>query len=353
MRILRALVIDDAVMMRKLISTALEGVEGIEVAGVAANGRIGLEKLTQIQPDFVTLDVEMPEMGGLETLRRIRATHPMLPVIMVSTATSRGAVVTLDALAAGASDYITKPVDSKGLEESIVRLRDQLVSKVRALCKVQPVVVPPRVTVPPLPPRTPRPRIASGGVDLLCIGTSTGGPNALAEVFSRLQIPLPVPVAIVQHMPPAFTQMLAERLDRAGGATRCKEAEDGEILQKGVAYMAPGGRHLAIEEHLGNLRSRILDTPPENSCRPAVDVLFRSAAQCVGGRVLAVVLTGMGSDGMLGARQLVDAGGRVIAQDEASSVVWGMPGSVVHAGLAADVLPLDQIPGAISRRLGL
>ena len=346
---LRALVVDDAVVMRRLVSEVLERDGGIEVVAVAPNGRIALQKLTQVNPDFVTLDVEMPELDGIATLRELRRTHPKLPVIMLSLATQRGAIATLDALAAGASDYVTKPLDVANLAESIERLSAELLPKVRAHCRVD-TAGPTRVReVPAAPPASRPPRRAA--VEFVCIGTSTGGPNALAEVFAGLTRPLPVPVAIVQHMPPMFTHMLAERLNGSPGALRCREARDGEVFEPGVALLAPGGRHLGvIRGPDGRLIARIVDSPPENSCRPAADVLFRQAAEAVGGGVLGVVMTGMGHDGCRGAERIREAGGHIIAQDEATSVVWGMPGTVVAAGLADAVLPLAQIAGEITKR---
>ncbi|MFW6354307.1 MAG: protein-glutamate methylesterase/protein-glutamine glutaminase [Verrucomicrobiota bacterium] len=348
---LRGLVVDDAVMMRRLISMVLETDARIEVAGIAANGSLAIQKLTQLNPDFVTLDVEMPEMDGLATLRALRQTHPRLPVIMLSLATQRGAIVTLDALAAGASDYVTKPQNVANLDEAIALLQRSLLPKVHALCGSGGATPAP----PALPVAVPS---ADAGnrrgfpspLELICLATSTGGPNALSEIFAALDCAPPVPIAIVQHMPEHFTRLLAERIDRAPGAVRCSEALDGERLEPGRAYLAPGGRHLAIERRAGHLHARLLDTPPENSCRPSADVLFRSAAAAVGGGVLAVVLTGMGSDGARGAAQLHEAGATILAQDEATSVVWGMPGAVVRAGLADDLLPLARVAPAILRR---
>lgn len=346
---LRALVVDDAVVMRRLVSEVLERDGTIEVAAVAPNGRIALQKLTQVSPDFVTLDVEMPELDGIATLRELRRTHPKLPVIMLSLATQRGALATLDALAAGASDYVTKPLDVANLHEAIERLSADLIPKVRAHCRIE-AAVPVRGTFAPSASVAARPS-RRGAVEFVCIGTSTGGPNALADVFAGITRPLPVPVAIVQHMPPMFTQMLAERLNGSPGALRCREARDGDVFEPGVALLAPGGRHLGVARGPeGRIIARLIDTPPENSCRPAADVLFRQAAEVVGGGVLGVVMTGMGHDGGRGAERIREAGGHIVAQDEATSVVWGMPGTVVQAGLADSVLPLGQIAGEIMKR---
>jgi two-component system, chemotaxis family, protein-glutamate methylesterase/glutaminase len=350
---LRALIVDDATVMRRLLTEVLKRDPGIEVAGTAPNGRIALEKLTQINPDFITLDVEMPEMDGLETLREIRKTHPKLPVIMFSLLTQRGAAATLDALAAGANDYVTKPSSALGLEDSMARLEQELLPKIRAHFRQPATVVPVRPAVMASPKvRKPATRGAKP-FDLLCIATSTGGPNALNAVFGGLTTPLPVPVVIVQHMPPMFTGLLAERIDRLPGcAVRCSEALEGESLLPGHAYIAPGGRHLAVERHGdGHYRARLLDTPAENSCRPAADVLFRSVAEA-GAQALALVMTGMGEDGLRGCEHLSEQGATILIQDEASSVIWGMPGAVARAGLAHTILPLGEIAGEITRRLG-
>ncbi|MBI5767716.1 MAG: chemotaxis response regulator protein-glutamate methylesterase [Verrucomicrobia bacterium] len=351
---LRALVVDDAAVMRRLVSEVLQRDPQIEIAGTASNGRLALQRLEQVNPDFVTLDVEMPELDGLQTLRALRRTHPRLPVIMLSMLTMRGAVATLDALAAGATDYVTKPGTAANLDEAIQRLSQELLPKVHAHCAVA------ATRSAPLSPervvRRPAPAPArSGGreVDLVCLATSTGGPNALTVLFDRLTAPPSVPVVIVQHMPPMFTGLLAERLDARPGALRCHEAQDGEPLLAGQAYLAPGGRHLTVERAAaGGYFARLTDSPPENSCRPAADVLFRSAAQA-GASTLAVVMTGMGEDGLRGCQHLRETGATILVQDEASSVVWGMPGAVARAGLADLVVPLDALPVEIVKRLPL
>jgi two-component system chemotaxis response regulator CheB len=351
---IRVLIVDDAVVMRRLISEVIAGDPGLEVAGVAANGSIALQKISQVNPDVITLDVEMPEMDGVATVREIRKQYPRLPVIMFSTLTQRGAETTLDALTAGATDYVTKPANVGSISESISRLERELIPRIKAHCRhVIPFETPlvvrrlerpaTPVTVPPRPPGPQQ-------VGLLCVGSSTGGPNALADLFSGLAKPLPVPVLIVQHMPPVFTRILAERLGKVSGLP-CHEAEAGQLIESGHVYLAPGGRHLELAREANKLVARLHDGPPENSCRPAVDVLFRSAATLMGPSVLAVVLTGMGQDGLRGSEVIRERGGRILAQDEASSVVWGMPGHVANAGLAEAVLPLTELSGEISRRL--
>lgn len=345
---IRVLVVDDAVVMRKLLTDVLQRDPRIEVVGTAPNGRIALQRLTQLNPDLVTLDVEMPDLDGLATLRELRRTHPRLPVIMFSALTQRGASATLDALAAGANDYVTKPSQSAGLDASVALLSAELLPRVRALCPTTPVASTAPAARSPAAPARPARRAA---FDLVVVATSTGGPNALADFFSGLRAPLPVPVAIVQHMPPTFTRLLAERLDALKSPLRCHEARDGELMLASHAYLAPGGRHLVVERNAaGQFVTRLTDTPPENSCRPAADPLFRSAV-ATGAHVFGVVMTGMGQDGLRGAEAIVAHGGEVIAQDQASSVVWGMPGAVTQAGLTAAVLPLAELAPALLRRV--
>ena len=340
---IRVLVVDDAVVMRRLISEALGRDPEVEVVGVAAHGHIALAKIPQVNPDVITLDVEMPEMDGLTTVREIRRTYPHLPVIMFSTLTERGATRTLEALSAGATDYVTKPANIGSVSLSIERLQQELVPKVKLHGRRAPACaagVPPGQAAPvsagPRPPGPARP------IELVCIGTSTGGPNALADVFADIPAGLPVPVVIVQHMPVLFTKMLAERLDKLGSLRFCEGAE-GQVLEPGHAYVAPGGRHMEVVRTAGTLRLHLQDQPPENSCRPAVDVLFRSVAAACGGDVLGVILTGMGQDGLHGCRLLRERHAQILAQDEATSVVWGMPGAIAQAGLCQAVLPIQGL----------
>ncbi len=348
---IRVLVVDDAVVMRRLVTEAIQRDPSLEVVGTAPHGRVALQKLDQINPDIVTLDVEMPEMDGIATLRELRRARPRLPVIMLSALTQRGGHATLDALAAGANDYVTKPSQSESFEASVASLAGELQRKIHSLCPGE--GSPPFAAPLPLArPGRPLGAARSRPFDLLLIATSTGGPNALADLFQGITHPVPVPVAIVQHMPPMFTKLLAARLDSLGGPLRCHEAADGDVLLPGHAYIAPGGKHLSLSRAAGGqFVARLLETPPENSCRPAADVLFRSAA-ATGAHLLGVVLTGMGQDGMRGSECIAERGGEIIAQDQATSVVWGMPGAVVQAGLARTILPLSQIPGEILRRLG-
>ncbi len=349
---IRVLVVDDSVVIRKLVSDLLAEDPDIEVVGTAVNGRAGLQKITLLKPDLVTMDIEMPELNGIDTVRQLRATGDRVPVIMFSTLTERGAVATLDALAAGASDYVPKPANVGSVGRSMEQVREALIPRIKSLVPragIRPTRVGPVPTPAAAPPlRTPAPPPV-GGHRLLVIGSSTGGPEALSSVLAGLQ-PLPVPIAVVQHMPPLFTRQFAARLDRQL-PFEVTEAVDGQVLRPGSVCIAPGDFHMEVVADGRAFVVRLNQAAPENYCRPAVDVLFRSAAGVAGAAVLGVVLTGMGSDGCKGARTIVDRGGSVIAQDQATSVVWGMPGAVATAGLAERVLPLGEIPTEITRRV--
>lgn len=349
---IRVLVVDDSAVMRRAITTTLAKDPRLEIVGTANNGRAALAALDTMRPDVVTLDIEMPEMDGLAALRELRKSHPRLPVIMFSSLTQRGAQATILALTAGASDYVGKPADLANLGEAFRCLEIELIPKVKLFgeqvlaqreAAAQP---PPASVVPPVMPRAGR--VRRGTIEAVCIGVSTGGPMALVQLFSAWTEPLAVPLLIVQHMPATFTALLAQRLTSVGVMDVC-EAQDGDLVQPGRAYLAPGGRHLEVVRVEGVARLRVTDDPPENSCRPAADVLFRSAAKVYGGGLLGVVLTGMGSDGLRGSQAIRAAGGSILAQDAATSVVWGMPGAVVNAGLADTVLPLHEIPAEIVR----
>ncbi len=356
-RKIRVLVVDDAVVVRKLVTDVLAADPDIEVAGIAANGRIALQKIAQLAPDIVTLDIEMPEMDGLETIREIRKTWPKLPVIMFSTLTERGATATLEALSRGASDYVTKPANVGSVLAAQRQVRDDLIPKIKAFCegvvqtpreplqRVAPVVRNTPLYVPAVntgPPRLP--------VGLLVIGSSTGGPNALAAIIPQLVAEFPVPVVIVQHMPPVFTRLLAERL-MATSKLKVYEATDGARPVPGTVFIAQGNHHLVFKREDNVLSLHLTQDAPEHSCRPAVDVTFRSAAALFGSRVLGVMLTGMGQDGVIGSAAIREAGGQVVVQDEATSVVWGMPGNVARAGLANAIVPLDGIVSEIAQRV--
>jgi two-component system chemotaxis response regulator CheB len=351
---IRILIVDDAVVVRRLVADLLSGDPALEVAGTAANGRIALSRIDQLQPDLVLLDVEMPEMDGLQTLATLRKTHPALPVIMLSRFTSRGAATTLDALALGANDYVAMPDGVRNLEEALRDLGDRLIPKIKQFAR------PGRGSKAALevePPPTPRNRSLSdpglrprSPLEIVAVGASTGGPNALALLMAALPADFPVPVVMVQHMPPLFTRLLAERLT-AQGTIPVSEAVPGELVRAGRAWLAPGDHHLELAQEGISITLRTHQGPAENSCRPSVDVLLRSVVEVYGAGALVVMLTGMGQDGLRGCERVRAAGGQILAQDEATSVVWGMPGVVARAGLADQVLPLDQLGAEVVRRV--
>lgn len=342
---IRVFVVDDSVVVRQIVTDALRSDPTLEVCGFAQNGRVALEKIAALKPDVVTLDIEMPEMDGLTTLTELRKTDPKLPVIMFSTQTERGASATLEALARGASDYVCKPSGQRSVTQTMETIREQLIPKIHALAgrgQAAPLRMPP-------PAAAPRP-IAHGPlpVSVVVIAVSTGGPAALAQVIPHLPPGLRQPVLIVQHMPAVFTKVLAQRLDQST-ALDVHEARHGERLGKGKVFIAPGDYHMRIAGTPRDAWVTLDQHAPENGCRPAADPLFVSAAQVFGGQVLGVVLTGLGKDGTKGAAAIVKAAGQVWAQDQASAAVWSMPGSVVEAGLAQRVLPLQQIARSIAQ----
>ncbi len=344
---IRVLVVDDAVLVRSRVSKIIANDPQLEVVGVAANGRIALAKIPQVNPDVIILDVEMPEMNGLETLAAIRQTYPHLAVIMFSTSTRAGASATLEALSLGATDYATKPSNLGTVEAINQHIREELIPKIKLFgAGTQPRLPPnPSTHKLVLPPRTHR-----EPVNVVAVGVSTGGPNALATLLTSLPIDFSVPLLIVQHMPPMFTKLLAERLSSKSHIS-VEEAVDGVAVKPGQAWIAPGDYHMIVQRQGTEVRLAIHQAPPENSCRPSVDVLLRSVAQVYGAGAIAVILTGMGQDGLHGCECIREVGGQVLAQDEASSVVWGMPSYIVNAGLADQVVPLEQMADAIMHRI--
>jgi two-component system chemotaxis response regulator CheB len=343
---IRVLVVDDSPLVRRIVTEELAAQADLEVAGAAVNGRDALAKAAEVRPDLVILDIEMPEMDGLETLTHLKQRYPQTPVIMFSSRTELGAAATLEALSRGASDFFAKPGGPGGLEASRQVIRNELIAAIRALCSRKAV----RTAPPPPPPLAPRLPTTSPRINLVAIGASTGGPNALAELFAAWPRGFPVPIVVVQHMPPVFTHMLAERLTKNSHIPTV-EAKSGMELDAGKAWIAPGDYHLVVARDGGRVRTRIHQDAPENACRPAVDPLLRSAASVYGANCLALILTGMGQDGLRGCGTIRAAGGQVLAQDEASSVVWGMPGHVARAGLADKVLPLSMLAGEVLRRV--
>jgi len=372
----RVLIVDDSAVMRSLLRSVVTSDERLEVAGTAADGASALTILPLDRPDLILLDVEMPVMDGLVTLRELRKRGHKMPVIMCSSLTQRGARVTVEALASGASDYVTKPAGQSGREAATRALAQDLIPKIHALIRQSAAPTPnqssgslsdcprpvSRGTARPsaissalFPNHAPfRPQPITSPPSIVAIGVSTGGPAALDVLLPALPAGFPLPVLIVQHMPELFTRLFAERLN-SRCRLRVREASDGDPICAGTISIARGNWHLEAQPPSvagGVPTLRLSQGPPENHCRPAVDVLFRSVAKVYGSGVLAVVLTGMGSDGLIGCRLVREQGGSVIAQDEASSTVWGMPGAVVGAGLAHRIPPLDAIASEILRIAG-
>jgi two-component system chemotaxis response regulator CheB len=350
-RKIRILIVDDSAVMRSLLRSVVCADAGMEVAGTAGDGESALSAIETLRPDLVLLDVEMPVMDGLVTLRKLRAKNPRMPVIMCSSLTQRGAKVTIEALASGASDYVGKPTGQAGREEAAKALSLELIPKIQALTSQQLTFAAAHTSlIFPCAPPPKTPPLTSIPV-AVAIGVSTGGPAALDLLLPALPAGFPLPILIVQHMPELFTKPFAERLN-GRCSLRVREATDGEPVCAGTIYIAKGNWHMEV---LTSSRAGLPNTlhlsqgPPENHCRPAVDVLFRSVAAVYGAGTLAVVLTGMGADGLLGCRTIRDHGGSVLAQDQASSTVWGMPGVVANAGLAHRILPLNAIVPEILR----
>jgi two-component system, chemotaxis family, protein-glutamate methylesterase/glutaminase len=358
---LRVLVADDSSLFRRAVAEALASLPDVDVLGSAPNGKLALQKVAELKPDLLTLDIEMPELDGLAVLEALRQMGSTTSVIVISALTLRGGRLTMQALEKGAFDFITKP-QSKSSEESRATLVRELGPRIRALSHrrqirslLRPGLSSPvsRTATPPPPAAGKNPvwteraaTIRLSRPEVVLIGVSTGGPAALVRLLPPLPKDLGVPIVVVQHMPPVFTQSLAESLS-SKSSLQIREASDGEKLEAGTVLIAPGGRHLRLTAGPDAIRAQITDDPPENNCRPAVDYLFRSAANQLPGRAMAVILTGMGNDGTLGLRLLRRHGCFTIAQDEATSVVFGMPKSAIEAGLVDAVLPIDAIAGRI------
>ena len=341
---MRVLVVDDSVVMRRIVARALERDPQIDRTDFASNGRLALLRIADRRPDVVVLDLEMPELDGFGTLAEIRRTDPTLPVVLFSTVNEAVARATLDALSVGAIDFVLKP-SAGSVDAAEAYVAEHLTPLVKALA--------PRATSAPRRIRNSVPTVARTGkqaVRAVVIGVSTGGPDALAVLMRALPAELPVPVLIVQHMPPMFTKLLAERLGRLGRLS-VVEAADGDLLVEGTVYIAPGDRHLALSSVGGEMRVRLDDGAPENSCRPAADVLFRAAADAFGAGVLAVVLTGMGHDGRRGCELVRAAGGQVVVQDPDTAVIGSMPAAVADAGLADAILPLELLVPELVERI--
>jgi two-component system chemotaxis response regulator CheB len=354
-RKIRILVVDDSVVIRRFITNALSAEPAFEVVGSAANGVLALQRASELKPDVITLDIEMPEMDGITTVKRLREVASNAYVIMCSTLTSRGASATIDALMMGANDYVTKPSNSGPMDSALTVLRDELIPKIKQFFQQSarppvPAFRPaPQPTAPPRPVTTPS-FLSRLERKVLAIGVSTGGPTALMEILPTFPASFPLPIVIVQHMPPLFTKLLADRL-RSQSSLEVVEASDGMTLKPGRAVIAPGDFHMRLKRSLHDITVALDQSPRENSCRPAVDVLFRSVAEIYAGGVIGVILTGMGQDGLLGVGLLKQKGAYIIAQDQSSSVVWGMPGAIVDAGLADAVMPLRSVVPEILRQV--
>ena len=339
-RPVRVMICDDSAVIRSLISRTLDADPDIKVVASVANGAIAVETVKHTQIDIVLLDVEMPVMDGLTALPLLLKIDPRIRVIVASALTTAGAAIAMRAIQAGAADCMHKPS-----AETRSSFAQEIRARVLGLGRR-----PARSAGPASAQAAPLAAVRPGARRsplLVAVGSSTGGPQALFTLFSGLTHRLSQPIVVTQHMPPLFTRSLAEHLGRIGHRS-CVEAEDGMPLLANRVHIAPGDRHLLVEASTNGLIARLADTPPENSCRPSVDPMLRSAVAACQGRVLTVILTGMGRDGAAGARSVVEAGGAVLAQDEASSVVWGMPGAVAREGLCQAVLPLDRIAGRIA-----
>ncbi len=351
----RVMVVDDSAVIRGLLTRALESDPEIAVVESVSNGERAVKAVARTEVDIVVLDIEMPVMDGLTALPLILKARPEVKVIMASTLTRKNAAISMQALTAGASDYIPKPSSAHELHSSD-DFRRELIAKVKALTgrarvrAARSTAAKPGVTrqnlyrAAEIVLRNPSKHLP----DVVGVGSSTGGPQALLKMFGALAEPLRVPILVTQHMPPTFTTLLAEHIDRLGGFS-CVEAADKDEIKPGSIYVAPGDFHMTVERKGNRHLIRLDKEEPINFCRPAVDPMFRSLVRVYGPRVLGVILTGMGQDGLGGGRDVIEAGGTIIAQDEKTSVVWGMPGAVATAGLCSAALPIDQITAKIVR----
>jgi len=369
---IQILVVDDTVTYRQILSKLVGEIKDTQLVGTASNGKIALSKIKIKDVDLVLLDMYMPVMNGLETLQNIKMEYPHIEVIMLSAFEKGNANLTMQALEKGALDFITKPSEDS-VEKNIAKLRSALIPlmslvktrkfsrKARNLSLSQSTIeskkAASRIQVKPIhdvktttekiiakkQTITPQQRIKTiNTIEVVALGVSTGGPNALLQLIPHFDKDFSVPILSVQHMPPMFTASLAERLDKQSQIKVC-EASDGQRIESGVMYIAPGGRHMVVKKSVGGTHVNLIDTPPVNSCRPAVDVLFRSILNVYGGNVLTVIMTGMGNDGASGVSAIRRKGGYSIIQDEASSVVWGMPGAVAKADNADETIALNKL----------
>ncbi|MFH2059127.1 MAG: chemotaxis response regulator protein-glutamate methylesterase [Pseudomonadota bacterium] len=347
-RLLRVLVVDDSVLYRKVLSDVLSNIPGVQVVGTATDGKVALAKIPQLKPDMLTLDFDMPELDGLEVLEHVRIDHPDLKVVMVSAHTKEGAAITLKALELGALTFVTKPKTENPIESKNV-LFDQLVPVVKEI--MAQVQLSPSTFSDAAPEKVTSPA-GVGRIQIVAIGISTGGPKALAQLIPCLPEDLRTPVVIVQHMPSDYTAALAESLDQKS-ALNVIEAENSMELKRGIVFIAPGGKQMKVVHVSGKYMLEVNDDPPENHCQPSVDYLFRSISKVYGKNALGIIMTGMGSDGVLGLRLMKRLGAQVIAQDKQSCVVFGMPGEAINAGVVDCVVPLNHIATEIIQRVGV
>jgi two-component system chemotaxis response regulator CheB len=344
LRVVRVLIVDDAVVFRRGLTDMLSDVPYVEVVGTAANGKIALMKIPTLKPDALILDVEMPEMDGIATLKALREKYPSIKVIMLSVHTVRGADKTLEALSLGAVDFVTKPFGSRDYQAHFKQIRTDLLPKLRLLILQKPTLSREKEIIPFKPPKP----VQHKDCDIIAIASSTGGPGALTTILPQFACNVNVGILIVQHMPPLFTKQFALSLDQKTTYT-VREATTGDIVSANSIFIAPGNYHMAVRNLGREKRITLHQGPLENGCRPSADILFRSVAEIYGKQALGIVLTGMGKDGMEGARVMKEKGATIIAQDKNSSVAWGMPRSVIEAELADYVLPLDQIPTTVNK----
>lgn len=365
------MLVDDSAVIRGIFKRVLAQESDIEVICSVSDGQMALNNLARHDVEVVILDIEMPIMDGLTALPKLMELKPDLQIIMASTLTRRNAEISIRALANGAKEYVPKPESSKELEDE--SFQHDLLTKIRTLAEVKRKkageILPRRTRKPtekieatpkPQPMSTPSTKQTTPSTlrskslskaEIITIGSSTGGPQALASVLKDFPKDIKQPILVTQHMPPTFTAILAEHLTKDCNIA-CKEAADGDLVKPSHVYVAPGGYHMVIASEDGKKIIRLLDEPPENFCKPSVDPMLRSVADIYGPRVLTIILTGMGSDGLKGAEVIAERGGTIIAQDEATSIVWGMPGAVSQAGLCSAILPLNEIPFKIKEYVG-
>jgi len=363
---IRVLIVDDTITYRKIVSEVLADLPGVEVVGTAANGKIALQKIEQLRPDLLTLDLEMPEMNGLDVLRRLNQSGIYVQAIMLSGANTNGANLTMAALKLGAFDFVLKPTNDT-VEKNVEYLHHELGLKIQAFARSKcvhtilhgPAPAPPHTLTAPHPhkevahvPYTQHPfEISACKPEVVALGISTGGPASLTRMLPQLPANLGVPILIVQHMPPVFTKSLAEDLNHRCALRVC-EACDGQPVSPGNVLIAPGGKQMKVERVDGHIAVRITDDPPINSCKPSVDYLFRSVSEIYGRKAVGVIMTGMGNDGARGCREMKRQGAAIVAQDEATCVIFGMPKGPIEEGIADVVAPLDNIALEIIRLVG-